>query len=329
MRTSNTFGIHFLIRPDKLKEGKAPVYARVTVNAERILIGLKQWIEPRAWDARKGIGKGAKSETLALNNYLSEIRVELGECYRELQLKKQVISAIDIKNIFHRIEVQDYTLTALFKYHNEKEKHSLASNTLSHYKTSQLYILRFVAASLGKKDLSLKEINFKFLADFENFLRDYKPEGHKKTIGNSGAMTHLIRLKKMINLAINLDWMQKNPFNNYKIKFQHEQRVCLDQVELANLERKAFTLYRLDYVRDLFVFCCYTGLAYVDAMNLTPQHLAAGVDGDIWIKTYRQKTRIPVNTPLLPKASEILAKYQHDPRAINSERLFPVMSIRR
>ncbi|HEX8377529.1 MAG TPA: Arm DNA-binding domain-containing protein [Pedobacter sp.] len=107
MRTSNTFGIHFLIRPDKLKEGKAPVYARVTVNAERVLIGFKQWIEPRAWDARKGIGKGTKSETLALNNYLSEIRVELGECYRELQLKKQVISAIDIKNIFHRIEVQD------------------------------------------------------------------------------------------------------------------------------------------------------------------------------------------------------------------------------
>lgn len=309
-----------------MKEGRAPVYARVTVNTERVLIGLKQWIEPRAWDARKGTGKGTKSETLALNNYLSEIRVELGECYRELQLKKQVISAIDIKNTFQRTGVEDYTLTALFEYHNEKEKHSLAANTLSHYKTSQLYILRFVAASFRKKDLSLKEINYKFLADFESFLRDYKPEGHKKAIGNSGAMTHLIRLKKMVNLAINLDWMQKNPFNSYKIKFQHEQRVCLTQVELANLERKVLTLYRLDYVRDLFVFCCYTGLAYVDAMNLTPQHLIAGIDGEIWIKTYRQKTRIPINTPLLPKASMILAKYHDDPRAINSGKLFPVMS---
>ena len=82
MRTTNTFGVHFLIRPDKTKEGKAPVYVRVTVNTERVLLGLKQWVEPRSWDVRKGIGKGIKSETLKLNNYLSEIRIELGECYR-------------------------------------------------------------------------------------------------------------------------------------------------------------------------------------------------------------------------------------------------------
>lgn len=164
------------------------------------------------------------------------------------------------------------------------------------------------------------------MTDFENFLRDHKPEGHKKAIGNSGAMTHLIRLKKMINLAIKLEWMQKSPFLSYKIKIQHEQRICLTPIELSNLEKKIFTLYRLDYVRDLFVFCCYTGLAYIDAMNLTPQSLSDGIDGNKWIKTHRQKTNTPVNTPLLPKALKLLKKYEDDPRAISNGKLFPVMS---
>ena len=231
-----------------------------------------------------------------------------------------------MKNTFQRVEEQDHSLSALFEYHNEKEKHSLTHNTLSHYKTSQQYLLKFVMKCYRKKDVCLKEINYKFLTDFENFLRDHKPEGHKKAIGNSGAMTHLIRLKKMINLAIKLEWMQKSPFLSYKIKIQHEQRICLTPIELSNLEKKIFTLYRLDYVRDLFVFCCYTGLAYIDAMNLTPQSLSDGIDGNKWIKTHRQKTNTPVNTPLLPKALKLLKKYEDDPRAISNGKLFPVMS---
>ena len=193
MKTTNTFGVHFLILQDKLKEGKAPVYARITVNTDRILIGLKQWIDPKSWDMRKGAGKGAKDETKSLNNYLSEVRTELGECYRELQLKKKIITAEDIKITFLRVEEIEHTLQSLFKFHNEGEKHKLNENTLSHYLTTQRYLSEFITARYRKKDLSLKDVNFKFLSDFENFLRDYQPEKNKKPIGNTGAMTHLIR----------------------------------------------------------------------------------------------------------------------------------------
>ncbi len=212
MKTTNTFGVHFLIRQDKLKEGKAPVYARITVNTDRILIGLKQWVDPKSWDMRKGAGKGAKDEVKSLYNYLSEVRTELGECYRELQLKKKVITAADVKITFLRVEEVEHTLQSLFKFHNEREKHKLNENTLSHYLTTQRYLSEFINARYHKKDLSLKDVNFKFLSDFENFLRDYQPEKNKKPIGNTGAMTHLIRLKKMLNLAISLDWIGKNPF---------------------------------------------------------------------------------------------------------------------
>jgi len=326
MKTTNTFGVHFLIRPDKLKEGKAPVYARITVNTDRILIGLKQWIDPRSWDMRKGLGKGAKEEIRSLNNYLSEVRTELGECYRELQLKKKVITAADVKITFLRVEEIEYTLQSLFKFHNDREKHKLNENTLSHYLTTQRYLSEFISARYHKKDLSLKDVNFKFISDFENFLRDYQPEKNKKSIGNTGAMTHLIRLKKMLNLAISLDWIGKNPFFGYRIKIRQEARQYLNKKELSAMEAKAFALPRLDYVRDLFVFCCYTGLAYIDAISLTPSNIVVGIDNGLWIKTKRNKTLVPVNTPLLPKAVAILKKYETDYRAISNGTLFPLLS---
>lgn len=243
-----------------------------------------------------------------------------------MQLKKKVITAEDIKITFLRTEETEHTLSALFEYHNEKEKHKLNNNTLSHYETSQRYLIAFVNKRYKKKDLSLKDVNYKFIADFENFLRDYKPEGNKKAIGNTGAVTHLIRLKKMLNLALALEWLHKNPFINYKIKIQHKEREFLSKAELARMEKTQFTIPRLDFVRDVFVFCCYTGLAYVDAFNLTAAQLVTGVDEKQWIKTLRQKTKTQVTTPLLSRAAAILAKYKDDKRAISAGKLFPVMS---
>jgi len=326
MRTKNTFGVQFLTRPDKLKEGKVPVYARVTVNKDIIHIALKQWIEQRSWDNRKGFAKGTKEEIRAFNSYLEEVRIELGECYRELQLRKQLITAEGIKNLFLRVEDDDHTLIHLFEYHNKNSAHTLSPNTLSHYETSQKYMLKFIGTQYQKKDLHLKDINYKFLVDFETFLRNHKPADHQKPIGHNGAMTHLVRLKKMINLAINLEWIVKSPFRSYKIKIQHEERVYLSQAELLKMEKKKFSLYRLEFVRDVFVFCCYTGLAYVDAMGLTPQHLIIGIDGETWIKTKRQKTGTSVNTPLLPKAVDLIAKYKNDERSTAINRVFPSIS---
>ena len=139
-------------------------------------------------------------------------------------------------------------------------------------------------------------------------------------------MTHLIRLKKMLNLAINIERMVKNPFRGFKIRIKHEEREYLTKEELTRLEKKDFDIPRLDFVRDLFVFSCYTGLAYIDAINLTQANLVDGVDGEIWIKTQRHKTQIPVKTPLPPKPALILKKYERDPRALAKATLFPLLS---
>ena len=83
-------------------------------------------------------------------------------------------------------------------------------------------------------------------------------------------------------------------------------------------------IIRLQHAKDMFVFSCYTGLAYIDVYELSPQNVSLGIDGEYWISTYRHKTDIPVRIPLLPQALEIIEKYKNNPRVLESGRLLPV-----
>jgi integrase len=204
----------------------------------------------------------------------------------------------------------EYTLNRLITYHNEQAKTVLEWSTLKHYYVTQRYLEKFLQGQFKKKDIFLHEINYKFVVDFECYLRNHKPIDHQKPMNNNGVM----------------EWIKNDPFKNYKFKYQKIEKDFLTEKELQKLEKKSFMVARLNMVKDLFVFCCYTGLAYVDVMNLTSDHIITGIDNGRWIKTFRQKTLTPVNTPLLPKAQAILQKYADDPRAIASQRLFPSLS---
>ena len=139
-------------------------------------------------------------------------------------------------------------------------------------------------------------------------------------------MKHLERLRKMVNLSVKLEWLDKNPFEKYRLSFKKVERICLIQEEVDTIENKTFSIERLQYVKDLFVFACYTGLAYIDICKLTPENVTKGIDGGDWIYTKREKTEVSVHIPLLPKARAILAAYKDNPRALHSGRLFPPIS---
>jgi site-specific recombinase XerD len=130
----------------------------------------------------------------------------------------------------------------------------------------------------------------------------------------------------MINLAIRLEWMSNDPFKNYKIKIHKVDKDFLNLSELQTIEEKEFSIERLQIVKDIFVFCCYTGLAYVDLLNLSDKHIVQGIDNELWIKTHRQKTNIPVNTPILPKAVQIMEKYLNHHRSAKLDQIFPVFT---
>lgn len=142
-------------------------------------------------------------------------------------------------------------------------------------------------------------------------------------------MKHIERLRKMVNLAITLDWLPKDPFASFKKHFDKVERQCLTAEELASLANKEFKIDRLEHVRDMFLFSCYTGLAYIDMTQLTKENIIKGIDGGLWLSTSRVKTDTSVRVPLLPQAKVLVDKYRDDPRAQYSSTVFPVISNQR
>ena len=137
-------------------------------------------------------------------------------------------------------------------------------------------------------------------------------------------MKHLERLKKMMNLALQLEWIEKDPFVRFKLKFTKHQRDYLSESELQIFERGVLKTEHHRKTRDVFVFSCYTGLSYTDVKSLTDHNIVRGIDGDYWIFTQREKTEQSVKIPLLNKALDIIRKY--DNYEVNSTKLLPVYS---
>ena len=330
MKNTNTFGIQFVIRIFKQGKSKqANVYARITVNGRRAEISLKQKVDPEAWDDSKGRAKGKSEEIIKLNNYIERIRTLIADGYHELVQQRKPVSVDTVKSLFLGCDEEIMTLVKLMDYHSEHAAHRLAPGTMKNYKTTQKYIIKFIRQKYYRNDIVLSELNYKFLMDFESYLVNYTPKDHQKPLNNNGIMKHIERLRKMINLAIKLDWLPKDPFASFKKHYEKVERYCLNASELDTLAKKEFKIDRLKNVRDMFLFCCYTGLAYIDLAELKPENIVTGVDGEPWIYTNRAKTDTSVRVPILPQARELMEMYYDDPRSQNNGTVFPVISNQR
>jgi hypothetical protein len=218
---TNTFSASYILRKDKQKSNEAPLVLRIVVNGRKAEVSLKRKIALDKWDDKKKL-TGSSTEIKDFNRYLDRFLNKAHEIYDRLLLEDKPISAEIIKNHLIGIgEEENITLTYLMKYHNDQMVNALSTNTLKHYRTTERYLERFLKAKKRLSDLHLNRIDYKFLVDFESFLRAWKPRDHQRPLNNNGVMKHMSRLKKMINLAIRMEWMEKNPFKNYRMKFTY------------------------------------------------------------------------------------------------------------
>lgn len=326
MRTHNTFGIQFITRVNKARNGLLPLYARISVDSHRVEVSLKQWIYPDNWNDVKGSAKGKSEEIRTLNTYLEKVRSQITECYQELQLKKKLVTADAVKDMFCGSEEKDHSLMSLFDYHNSEMKSTLEWGTLKNYFSTKKYFEKYLKEKFRTSDIYLSQLNYKFLTDYERFMKDYKPLDHHKPCGQNTIMKHIERLRKVVNLAIKNEWLDRDPFMKFKASFTKTTRQFLTINELTAIEAKEFKISRLQHAKDLFVFSCYTGLAYIDVFNLTPLNMCLGIDGEYWINTCRKKTDQPVRIPILPKAMEIIEKYKTHPAVVAKGKLLPTFS---
>ena len=325
--TNNTFGVAFYLKKQKTTQaGKSPIYARITVNGKRIEISVKRSIEENNWNATKGMAKGSREETVKLNKYLDQFKAGIIDNYQQLLLQKKFITAELLKEKVTGGDQAEFTLCKLMEYHNSDQGQLLEPGTMKNYYTTQKYIKEFIKERFKTSDKYLSELSYKFITDFEYYLRNRTPEKGQKALNNNGLMKHIERFCKMINLAVRLEWIDRNPFHAYQLKFDKVEREYLTKDELARIEAKKFNIVRLQVVQDLFVFSCYTGLAYIDVFNLTPANLIEKSANNIWIATNRQKTNEPVRVPLLPKALAIIQKYKGHPQALAEGKVLPTLS---
>lgn len=323
MRASNTFSIHFWLQISRAINNKALLYARVTVNQKRVNISLKRKIPLNLWDAKAKKVIGSSREARLINQFLTQVNADLFQCYQDLKSQDILITAKLFKAAYLNENNSSKTLQELLEYHRAKIKGTLATGSIRNFGVTENYINRFLKKKRKTDNIYLKQLDYKFICDFEMFLHLYYPKGHPKALGQNTVMKHIQRLRKIITLAYHLEWLDKDPFLRWKPTYERTERAFLSANELSNLETHPMPLERLERVRDLFVFSCYTGISYSDIMQLTRENIHLGIDRNNWIITKRLKTKTSVKIPLLQKADELIRKYQNHPMTLISGTLFP------
>uniref|UniRef100_UPI004049A56B site-specific integrase n=1 Tax=Gelidibacter sp. TaxID=2018083 RepID=UPI004049A56B len=326
MKSSNTFSILFWINASRAINDEAEIYARVTVNQKRVNISLKRKVHINQWDVTKKRVKGHSAIAKQINQYLDQVYTQLFQIYQDLKFQEVLITAELIKANYTGESEQSKSLLNLIEYHSKKISNTLAKGSIRNFGVTKGYLIKFLKRNKKTTDIYLKELDYKFLCDFECYLSSYWPVGHPRAMSQNTIMKHIQRLRKMVTLAYHLEWIVKDPFVRWKPTFEKREREFLSDNELSNMENFEFDSERLDRVRDLFVFSCYTGISYVDIMNLTENHILKGIDGGNWIMTKRQKTNTPVKVPVLVKTEELIAKYRNHPVTQVTGSLMPIIT---
>ena len=325
MKANSTFGVIFFTRKSKTNPEILTIYARITVNGQRTEISVKRTIKASQWDNSKGRAKNFTSSMRQLNRYLDQVYGQLLDCHKQLLDEFKIITPETVKKRYLGEDEQHKTLKELITYHNTSMVQVLKPGTMKNYYTTEKYIHRFLVEKLRVNDIYLQQLNYRFIVDFEQFLRTCKPKTRAE-LNNNGTMKHLERLCKMTNLALKMEWLEKDPFQKFQLKYIKSDRQYLTAKELQRLEKSHLKNRTLEKVKDIFVFSCYTGLAYVDVKELTVNQILKGINGGHWIHTKRAKTNEAVKIPLLPKAKEIIQKYKNSPETASIETLLPVYS---
>jgi len=322
---NKTFNLLFFVKKSKIKaNGTAPIYLRITIDGIPKEISSKRNVSPAKWDSKLQKVIGNTEEVKTINAYLKTLEQEVYEAHHLMMKDKKIATSSALKSKLFGIEERARMIIPIFQDHNDKIKslvgQEYAPGTLERYETSLKHTKEFLQWKYSVSDFDITEIDHAFITDYEYFLRSVRK------CANNTAVKYIKNFKKIIRICIANGWLEKDPFANYKSKVREVERDFLSQDEVQAIYTKKFATDRLNLVSDIFVFSCFTGLAYIDVKNLTQSNISLGIDGKRWIFTHRQKTESPSRIPLLQIPEEIIQKYASNPQCLNEERLLPVLS---
>ena len=319
----NYFSILFFIKKSKLlKNGEAPICLRITINGQRAEVQIKRSVEVSLWNSNKECAIGKERKHQELNHYLETVRTKVLRIHRELEQDGKPITGEILKRHFYGEGESPKMLLEVFREHNKKYRELLDKDvvlgTVLRYERTVRYLEEFMKEKYRFSDIPLKNINQEFVKEFEHFIKT------EKDCAQNATVKYLKNLKKIIRNALVNKWMDDDPFVEIRFHQTASNREFLTEEELNKLIEKEFTIPRMEVVRDIFVFCSLTGLAFTDVQHLKPEHIFRDMDGSYWIRKTREKTDNMCNIPLLDLPMKLIHKYQNHPECVRKGVVMPV-----
>jgi site-specific recombinase XerD len=316
--------LFYLKEPKNYQKGPVPIYLRITVESKRAEFTTGRECEPARWNAVAGRVSGAKEAVKSVNAYIGNLEQQLLDAQAALVRDNALITAETIKNKFLGVGPKQRLLMTVIADHNERMKalvgQEYAIGTLNCYKVLERHTSAFLKHHFGTSDFDISRIDFAFIADYEFYLRSVRK------MGNNAVVKHMKMFRKIVNLCLGNGWINLDPYLNFKGKYKKVDKAILTRTELELMASKEFASDRLAQVRDTFLFCCFTGLAYSDIQKLEKSKIARGIDGEQWIFSQCTKTNVKSHIPLLPEALQIIDRYKDYPLCESRGLVLPVPS---
>lgn len=319
--------LFFLKRAKVNSKGLVPIFQRITIAGKRIEKSTGKFIDPTKWSVEGAKMKGTSVEARTINSHLDRLKIKVLDAEKDLYNKGESITAETINNKLIGVNKRERMLIPIFEEHNRKMKELIglefAEGTYQRYVTSLKHTQSFLSWKYNVSDISIYRVDHAFITEYEFYLRS------ERKCANNTTVKYIKNFHKIVNQCLANGWLDKDPFINYKSKVREVVREYLNENEIETIINKDLHIERLEVVRDIYIFSCFTGLAYIDVKQLTTDNISMGIDGEKWIFKDRQKTDVESRIPLLPIALEILKKYENHPLCINKNNLLPILTNQR
>jgi len=320
-----SFGLLFYLKkPKNYGKGPIPIYLRITVDGISKELSTKRSCDPNRWNPSAERVSGTKEDAKALNAYLDTLQAKAYEAKRHLIEANEMVSAVAIKEILLGNNQRNKMLIKIFEEYNTDVKKLIGIDysqvTWEKYDRTKRFVKDFIQWKYKSEDIHIQNLNMEFVNDLEIWFKT------ERKCGQNATMKYISILKMIVLFCVNNDWLLKDPFARFKMSKEEVIPEFLTKEEIQAISEKDIKMERLKQVRDVFLFCCHTGLAYVDIKKLNSSEVSLGFDNELWIFTKRGKTKVPSRIPLLPLSQKILAEYKNHPQCINSKKLLPVLS---
>jgi len=325
MTKRNKLNLMFFIKRIKvLKNGEMPIYVRITLGSRMVDISVGTSVPENMWQPESGVATGKTKESRQINDYIDSVKNGIYEHYRQMLDEGKVITPATLRNAWLGKTEDEKTVLGIYREHNETAKllvgKDFAPATIQRYETSLKHVTDFIKWKYKETDMPLSMVGPEFINGLEVYLKTVRNCGH------NSAMKYIKNFKKVIRIALANGWLRADPFATIKLPIKKVDRGYLTEEELSKLINQKFKMERLEHVRDVFLFGCYTGLAYADLKKLNSENLVKTSDGKLWIHTNRKKTDSSCHIPVLPAAQEILDKYKNNPHCLKFKVVLPVYS---